>query len=208
MATITAKLNKYASQQGGVTVDHTLLFPTPMTSLHRAYGAMKQENFKQSSKEAFKQTCQAEGYALSSNIDKILEDPEPKFSNVVKGVETFKTGTRLDWVKDAHEPSHPRYKRRGLPPTGTPQNDKLRVFDEFEKGKIGPAQLKEKLGKDFDKIHPYLKNAEDGKYTKTAQELLLEQSSRVLLNEKPVHNPENLYARPSAHKYCRFFLMQ
>lgn len=202
MATVTAKLNNYASQ-GALSVDPTLLFPTAMTSLHQAYGAMKSQNFKQESKEAFKQTCQNKGYALSHKIDKILEDPEPKFANVVKGIENFKTGTKLDWVKDAHEPSHPRYKRRGLPPTGTPQNDKLKVFDQFEKGKIGPEQLKEKLGADFERITPYLKNSEDGKYTKTAQELLLERN-RVLLNEKPVHNPDDLYAKPSIHKYRSF----
>lgn len=202
MATVSARLNQYASQ-GGVTVDQTLLFPTPMTKVHQAYGKMKQANFKQSSKEAFKKTCQEEGYQLSQNIDKLLEDPEPKFNSLLKGVESFKPGTKLDWVKDAHEPSHPRYKKRGLPPSGTPQNDHLKAFDEFEKGKIGPGQLKEKLGEDFEKIRPYLKNSEDGKYTRTAQELLLEHNSRVLLNEKPVHNPESLYERPSVHKYSK-----
>jgi hypothetical protein len=202
MATTTAKLNAYASQ-GGVTVDQGLLFPTPMTSLHKAYGNMKKQNFKQSSKEEFKQACVSYGYNLSHNVDKILEDPEPKFANVVRAVENFKSGTRLDWVKDAHEPSHPRYKKRGLPPSGTPQNEKLKIFDDFEKGRIGSEQLKEKLGKDFDKITPYLRNSEDGKFTKTAQELLLEQNSRVLINEKPVHNPESLYSKPSLHKYSK-----
>ena len=179
--------------------------PTQFSDLHRAYGQMKQTNFSKDEKEKFKYLCQSKGFNPGPKFDKLLEDPEPHFNKLLKGLDNFDKPTRKDWIKDVHEPSFPRYKRLGDVVVGTPQNDKLRNFHQFEKSQITKEELKQKLGEeDFSRLAPLMKNTEDGRYTRAVHELLIDQNERATLNTNPVKNSVEVFGRPYPPSYCSF----
>jgi len=116
-----------------IKVHDSFTRPTTFSDLHRAYGQMKQSNFSNDEKERFKYLCQTRGFQPGTKFDKLLEDPEPQFNRLIKGLENFEKPTRKDWIKDSHEPSFPRYKRHGDVEVGTPQNEKLRNFHLYKR---------------------------------------------------------------------------
>lgn len=217
MSTTAARLYKMASEQSDVKSDarhseslasiklpESFTRPTNFSDLHRAYGTMKQSNFKKEEKERFRYLCQAKGFRPGQNFDKVLEDPEPSFNKIIKGLDNFKTTTQKDWIKDKHEPSFPRYKKRGDVDIGTPQNDKLRNFYKYEKNQISKDELREKIGeKDFCRLEPMLKNIEDGRYQKAVHELLVNQDTRQNINDNPLRNSTEVFSRPYPADYRR-----
>ena len=215
MATTTAKLYKMASEQSdakshisksqsmaSIKVPDSFIRPTTFSDLHRAYGKMKQSNFSKDEKERFKFLCNSKGFQPGPKFDKLLEDPEPHFNKLIKGLENFDVPTKKDWIKDAHEPSFPRYKRQGEVIVGTPQNDKLRNFHLYEKNKISKEEFRERLGEsEFQRISPLMKNTEDGRYTHAVHELLIDQTGRETVNTNPVRNSKEIFGRVYAPAY-------
>lgn len=181
---------------------HNFTRPTTMSHLHKAYGDMKRGNFSSSEVDKFKKTCVEYGYKPGSKFDKVLEDPEPEFKTIVKELDDFKKPTRKDWIKDAHEPNHPRYRRNKEVAVGTPQNDKLRAFKEFEMGRATEDELRQYIGEeDFKRVAPILKNTEDGRTTQAMHELMIDQQKRHMFNDKPVRNNTELFAEKCVPSY-------
>lgn len=215
MATTTAKLYKLASEMGdnksqmsksqsmaSIKLPDSFSRPTQFSDLHRAYGQMKQSNFSNDEKERFKFLCQSKGFTPGPKFDKLLEDPEPHFNKLVKGLDNFQTSTRKDWIKDVHEPSFPRYKRLGGVIVGTPQNSKLKNFYEYEKNQITLDELKKKIGEDdFSRLAPRMKNTEDGRYTHAVHELLIDQHANETVNTNPVKNSREIFSRQYPPSY-------
>jgi hypothetical protein len=218
MATTTAKLFKMASEMNdqqsytskaeslaSIKMPESFTRPTDLSDLHKAYGQMKQSNYSHEQKEKFKEVCKAKGFQPGNKFDKLLEDPEPSFNRLVRGLENFEKPTRKDWIKDAHEPSFPRYKRHGNVEVGTPQNDKLRTFYLFEKNQITNEELKQRLGEeDFKRIAPMMKNIKDGNYTQAIHELMIDQGRAETVNTNPVKNSREIFSRKYPPSYCKF----
>lgn len=218
MATTTAKLYKMASEMSdqpsqmgkskstaSIKMPDSFTRPTQFSDLHRAYGQMKQSNFSKEEKERFKFLCESRGFHPGPKFDKLLEDPEPHFNKLIKGLDNFQVPTKKDWIKDAHEPSFPRYKRLGGVVVGTPQNEKLKTFYEFEKRHITVDELKQKLGEDdFNRLAPRMKNVEDGRYTHAVHELLIDQNEKQTVNTNPVKNSREVFSRqyPPTYGSC------
>jgi hypothetical protein len=183
-------------------VHHSYQRPTIFSELHRAYGKMRLGNHSRKNVEEFKRAVLENGLVPGRKFDKALEDPEPHFHKIVKEIENFRSPPRLDWVKDSHEPSHPRYKKQPPVAVGTPQQEKLRALTEFERDQISKDQLRQKLGEDhFGRIEASLKNAEDGKFTSTAHELMLDQDQRHHFNSNPVRNSSEVFSRYNPPNY-------
>lgn len=198
---------RHSESLASIKLTDSFTRPTNFSDLHRAYGVMKQSNFAKEEKERFKHLCQAKGFTPSNNFDKVLEDPEPTFKKIIKGMENFKTPTQKDWIKDQHEPSHPRYKKKPDVAIGTPQNEKLKNFYKYEMNQITKEDLKEKIGeKDFTRLEPMLKNIEDGRYRRAAQELMLDVEERHMVNVHPVKNSPALFSKVEGHCFGRNIL--
>lgn len=222
MATTAARLYKMASEQSdnksesrqseslaSIKMPDSFTRPTNFSDLHRAYGLMKQSNFAKEEKERFKHMCKTKGFIPSQNFDKILEDPEPTFNKIIKGMDNFKISTQKDWIKDKHEPSFPRYKKKTDVLIGTPQNDKLKTFYQYEKNEISKDDLRQKIGdQDFSRLEPMLKNIEDGRYRKATHELMLDQDARHMVNETPVKNSTQIFSKVSLPNYGSIYLNQ
>lgn len=185
-----------ASSQKSIPVHRSYERPTLFSELHRAYGQMRLGNHSQKNVAAFKRAVLENGLVPGPRFDKALEDPEPQFSSLVREIENFRSPPRLDWVKDAHEPQHPRYRKKPPVAVGTPQQEPLRALAEFERDQISKDQLRQRLGEaDFRRIEPALKNAEDGKFTGTAHQLVLDQDKRHQFNASPVRNSAEVFGR-------------
>jgi len=72
--------------------------PTTMGDIHKAYGAMQLAAFDKSAKDNFKAVCENRGLVPKEKFDKILNDPEPKFSNIVKQLDGLKSYDRNNWA--------------------------------------------------------------------------------------------------------------
>jgi hypothetical protein len=174
------------------------------SELHKAYGKMRVGNYSKKNVQEFKQAVVDNGLTPGSRFDKVLEDPEPHFNKIVKEIENFRSPPRLDWVKDSHEPSHPRYKKQTPVAVGTPNQDKLRLLTQYERDQITRDELKHKLGEEqFRRIESTLKNAEDGKFTSTAHELVLDQAERHHFNSNPVRNSTEVFSKYNPPNYGR-----
>lgn len=185
-----------SKSMASIKVPDSFTRPTKFSDIHRAYGQMKQSNFSNDEKERFKFLCQARGFQPGPKFDKLLEDPEPHFNKLIKGLENFQVPTKKDWIKDAHEPNFPRYKKLGDVAVGTPQNDKLRNFHMYEKNQISKEELKDRLGEsDYNRLAPMMKNTEDGRYTQAVHELLIDQHDRHTVNTNPVRNSREVFSR-------------
>ena len=185
-----------ASSQQSIPVHGSYQRPTLFSELHRAYGKMRLGNHSKKNVEAFKRAVVENGLVPGSRFDKVLEDPEPHFSTIVREIDNFRSPPRLDWVKDQHEPRHPRYKKQPAVAVGTPQQEKLRALTEFERDQISKEQLRARLGdSQFGRIESTLKNAEDGKYTSTAHELMIDPDQRHHFNANPVRNSAEVFSK-------------
>ena len=179
------------------SIHHTYQRPTVFSELHKAYGDMRLANYSKNHRESFKKAIVDNGFKLGDRFDKVLEDPEPRFNNIVKQIENFRNPTRLDWIKSSHEPSFPRYKKQEPVAIGVPQNEKLGVLNLYQKDTISKEELKQKLGEDdFKRIEHSLRNAEDGKFTKATHELTIDQNERHHFNSNPVRNNTQVFSNP------------
>ena len=166
-----------------------------MSDLHKEYGKMKLANFSQGSRDRFKNVCESRGFQPSKNFEKIINDPDPKFTSVVKELENFHKSTIVPSIRDEHEPYKPKRIRPTEVKVGTPANEKLKAFRDFEQGRMSMDQLRVEIGEEtFERARPMLKNAEDGRYTKAAQQILIDEDKRHFYNDNPVKNQRELFS--------------
>lgn len=191
-----------ASELSSVALRSSYNAPNQMTALHKAYGNMKENNFSKKAINNFKKTIEDSGFRPGSKFDKVISDPSPKFNCILKELEDFKPPTQKNWMKDNHEPSHPRYKRKGPVLVGEPQNERMKVINAYEKGRINENQLKEIVGeKDYSKLDRKVVNSQDGHYTGLAAEYLIDHATTNMMNQTPVKNDEVVFSQNFARGY-------
>ena len=182
------------SQVGSITsvpVDQSYTKPTVLSNLHKSYGLYKEGLLKA---EELAKTVKDQGFHLSKQFERELKSPEPKFKNLIGGLEDFKVPATKENLRASFEPNHGRYKKPKPVAVGIPSNPSMKIFSQYQRGQITENALKEQLGDKFKLIVPELKNSEDGKFTKTASKVLYDPEQTNQVNTNPVHNSSQLFS--------------
>jgi hypothetical protein len=115
------------------------------------------------------------GYAVGASYEKVMDDPEVKFTDVVGTLNDFKKSTHVSTVRSKYDFNFPRYTKTQTPKENFCQDAKLRKLQEFQKGLITDSEFLSSIGDSKNNIEAQLrlmKASNEVNFNKVACQLL------------------------------------
>lgn len=131
------------------------------------HGGLKRSDFKKKMVDG--------GYAVGVTYDKVMDDPEVKFTDVVGTLNNFKKSTHVSAVRSKYDFNFPRYTKTETPKENFCPDEKLRKFQEFQKGLITDSEFLGSIGDSKNNIQAQLrlmKASNEVDFNKVACQLL------------------------------------
>lgn len=155
--------------------------------LHRAYGQMKLKNFSKDERDRFKTLCQSRGLGPNRNFEKALEDPEPKFSQIIKSLKVVGSTLDAGRLGGGIQTSYPRYKRTAEKPRGIHQNDTLgyHYSEMLRKTMDSKSQYEYKEGAFSYSMLDNTRNIEADNYRKYTQDSVSDKEAVPIVTQNP-----------------------
>lgn len=173
-----------------------------MKKLHKEFKKIEQGL---SSPVHFKAEAEKLGYQPTENIMKSLNDPQPQFRQVVKGLGKFHKPTDQEVLSTKHIDNYKRYQKRPPAEGGNCKNEKLKALQDFQRGAITRPELDNKLGASAKEVRSKLQDFVDGDFQKVGQKLVRSEQVRAdelegPQNLDPILNKPNLIERTTFGK--------
>jgi len=155
-----------------------------MRELHSEFKAVTAGS---SNPQKFQKRAQELGYNPTNKIMKVLNDPEPKFKNIVKNLGKFQKSTKQERIASQYAGMYGRYPRRGPAKMGKCRDQKLGALQDFQRGNIDSRQLKKKLGGNMKSLKKDIERFEDGDFRKVATKIMRNEQIRA----ERLNGPQN-----------------
>lgn len=147
-----------------------------MKELHKEFSKL---NTGESNPQKFKRKAEELGLKPTEDIQKVLNDPNPKFKNVVRSLQKFQKPKTQERLPTKYGGNHPRYRRAKDPGYAVSKNKKLAALQDFQRGKLSVEQLNKKLGKKNVLTGRDLENINSGDFTRIASKVVRDDRDRA-----------------------------
>lgn len=156
-----------------------------MKRLHKEFKAVTEGH---SNPNRFHKMAEDMGYNPTSRIQKVLNDPEPKFKNIVKNLGKFQKPTQKERIGSKYAGMYGRYPKRKQAEVGTCKDEKLGALQNFQRGNITEGQLKNRLGgSSLRALKKDLARFEDGDFRKVGTKIMRNERLRA----ERLNGPQN-----------------
>lgn len=147
-----------------------------MKELHKEFSKL---NTGESNPEKFKKKAEGLGLKPTAGINKVLNDPNPKFKNVVKSLKKFQKPKTQERLPTKYGGNYSRYRREKNPGYAVSKNKKLAALQDFQRGNISVDQLQKQLGAKNVLTGRDLENINSGDFTKVASKVVRDEKDRA-----------------------------
>lgn len=140
-----------------------------MKELHKEFSKL---NSGKSNPQKFAKKAKELGYTPTNEMHRVLNDPAPKFKNIVKTIGNFQKPKTQERLPTKFGGNHPRYTKKTDPKIGISKQTKIAVLQEFQRGNLTVDELQKKLGSESNLTGKDLDNIVSGDFTKVASKLV------------------------------------